>query len=423
MSQVSGTAPAGMPARFRDPSRPERLSLAQRIYYRGNPTPEPEQGLLLGKLTLEGDPLADALVERWATSSGGVGAGRKQLDRAIEHGIGAVDDAPAELIALFEQLDRIPLWLDRDRVEVGRRSGARVGAAGSYVLGCMALMGGYRFSATTKPLVFTGALERKTTRRLEETAKYVCDVYAPGGLDRFGRGFASTVRVRVMHAVVRRAAASSPRWQTHEWGLPINQTDMLGTNLLFSVVYLTGLRAMGMRFTRNEGDALVHMWRYIGFLMGVEEALLPATEIEGRRLAYAMFRSQPGADDDSRRLAKALREAPYAHARTQREKILIGLDVRYRTGLSRALLGDAIADELGLPNDAWKYAIALTTPPVFAMETLRTLVPGLTHVAVRFGERALERLNERITQQEPVRFVPEVPAAHATAPAHAVHAS
>jgi hypothetical protein len=270
----------------------------------------------------------------------------------------------------------------------------------------MALMGGYRFSATTKPLVFTGALERKTARRLDETAKYVCDVYSPGGMERGGAGFASTVRVRMMHALVRHAASRSPQWRTDEWGLPINQTDMLGTNLLFSVVYLTGLRAMGMRFTRDEADAVVHLWRYIGYLMGVDEALLPATEREGRRLGYAMFHSQPGADEDSRRLARALADAPFSHARTELDRKLIGLDVRFRLGLSRALLGNDIADELGLPDDAWKYAIALTTPPVFAFETLRRAVPGLTGVAVRLGERSLRNLEARITRSGAVGFVP-----------------
>jgi ER-bound oxygenase mpaB/B'/Rubber oxygenase, catalytic domain len=214
--------------------------------------------------------------------------------------------------------------------------------------------------------------------------------------------------VRMMHALVRHSASKSPKWRTEDWGLPINQTDMLGTNMLFSIVYLTGLRAMGMRFTREEADAIVHMWRYIGYLMGVDEALLPASEMEGRRIAYAMFRSQVGADEDSRRLAKALWHAPYAHAKTELQRKLIDLDVHYRNGLSRALLGDEIADELGLPKDLWKYAIALTTPPMFALETLRRNVPGLTDFAVRFGERSLVKLAARITAQEKVTFVPDV---------------
>jgi hypothetical protein len=399
--------PARFPSRFRDPSRRAPLSLLERFYYRGDPHPTPEQGLELGRLLSQGDPLADALVQHWLAQPGGFGAGRKQLDVALEHGVAGLQDPPAPLVALFEQLEQKPRWLDDERVELGRRSGARVGIAGSYVLGCMALMGGYRFSATTKPLVFTGALERNAARRLDETAKYVCDVYSPGGLDRRGAGFASTVRVRVMHALVRHAASRSATWQQDDWGLPINQTDMLGTNLLFSVVYLTGLRAMGMRFTREEADALIHMWRYIGYLMGVQERLLPATEIEGRRLAYAMFRSQPGADDDSRRLAKALADAPYTRARGELRRKLVDLDVHYRLGLSRALLGNKIADELGLPDDRWKYAIALTTPPTFAFETVRRIVPGLTDVAVRMGERSLRRLAARITQHEAVSFIPD----------------
>lgn len=399
-------ADAVLPRRFIDPARVRKaLSLGQRWYYRGDPTPEPGQSRLLADGLLQGDPLADALVEHWLASS--VREGRAALDVALSRGIDAVDDASEPLRALFAQLDRVPLWLDRKLAERGRRAGVRVGAAGSYVLSSVALMGGYRFSSVTKPLVMTGALEQRTVRRLDETAKFVRDVYSPFGLERHGTGFASAVRVRLMHALVRRSLSRSPHWRTAEWGLPINQTDMLGTNVLFSVVYLTGLRAMGMRFERDESEGLVHLWRYIGYLIGVDEALLPANELEGRRMAYALMNSQPGADEDSRKLAAALRMAPATAAHTPLQKRLARYDIAFRTGLSRAILGDRIADELGLPADAWKYAIAVTTPLTFALETVRMHTPGLTALAVRLGQRGLDKLEARVSARAPVTFMPE----------------
>ena len=397
---------ASLPSRFIDPSRGrKRLSLGQRWYYGGDPTPEPGQSVLLADGLSRGDPLADALVEHWFEH--GVKEGRVMLDVALARGVEAVADAPEPLRALFAQLERVPLWLDRRCAEHGRRAGVRVGAAGSYVLSSVALMGGYRFASVTKPLVMTGALEQRTVRRLDETSKFVRDVYSTGGLERFGVGYASAVRVRMMHALVRRSLTRSPRWRMEEWGLPINQTDMLGTNVLFSVVYLTGLRAMGMRFSRDESEGLVHMWRYIGYLLGVDEALLPANELEGRRMAYAVMNSQPGADEDSRKLAAALRMAPATAARTPLQKRFAPYDIAYRTGLSRAILGDRIADELGLPADGWKYAIAVTTPLTFALETVRMHTPGLTALAVRLGERALDKLEARVSAQAEVTFMPE----------------
>ena len=57
-----------------------------------------------------GDPQADALVERFREMPGGTGW--KLFERALEHGIDAVEDAPCELRALLERASGSPAWLD-----------------------------------------------------------------------------------------------------------------------------------------------------------------------------------------------------------------------------------------------------------------------------------------------------------------------
>jgi hypothetical protein len=65
----------------------------------------------LGRDRARADPLSDAFNEA-AFDGNYVRDTRRLLERALEHGIGSVPDAPAELVALFEHLDTEPEWLD-----------------------------------------------------------------------------------------------------------------------------------------------------------------------------------------------------------------------------------------------------------------------------------------------------------------------
>ncbi len=114
-------------------------------------------------------------------------------------------------------------------------------------------------------------------RRVAETSHFVEAVYASRTLERDSEGFKSAIRVRIMHAFVRHKLLRSG-WDTGRWGVPINQADMAGTVLSFSVTYLIGLRMLGFVIQRRDREALVHFWRYTGRLLGVSDALLAATE-------------------------------------------------------------------------------------------------------------------------------------------------
>src|SRR5258705_2371862 len=63
------------------------------------------------------DPLADAVVEVFASMP--EEAWRQMLDRALEHGIDSIPDAPEPLRALFAQLDHVPFWVDQEQCHLG----------------------------------------------------------------------------------------------------------------------------------------------------------------------------------------------------------------------------------------------------------------------------------------------------------------
>lgn len=390
------------PSRFRDPSENKDffLDLTNRLFIR--------RKLTAAEINRYGDFLwvGDADADRLALKFQDLGMQRSMamLNAALGGNIPA--DGPDELKTLIQNAAHDPAWLDRRLLNAGARLSQRSGMLGEYVLSCVSLMGGYRSSAANKPIAFTGQLEYMAPRRLAETAKFGFDVTRTGAMAVGAPGFQASLKVRMMHAHVRLMLDRSPKWRHAEWGLPINQADLVATNVLFSAVYLGGLRVLGLQISDEESLGVMHLWRYIGWLMGVDESLLPMTEAEGTRMAWLAGVTQPPADDDSRLLGQALMTVPLARATGPLEKAGAWLEVQLRSGFSRLVLGDPAGDDLGLPNSPLKYAIALTTPVIFAAETVRRLLPGATEIATRIGDALQRGMVEKPLGNQPATFVP-----------------
>lgn len=306
MTQAS-TNPRPHPTRHgADLATTRRMARHVRLMIKGDPEPTPQQWDHLGAALWRGDPLADE-VALWLRQDS---SARSQLERAIEQGLDAVPDAPEPLRRFIQAAERTPAWLDPALVAQGARVTQGSGQHGMRVLRDAGLMAGYQAGAINQTLVMTGALQRGAQRRLAETTSWWMDCTADGGLDRHSPGFKTTLRVRAMHALVRQNLLRRADWDSDKLGLPINQVDMQATYLGFSVVHLLALRATGVVVSRGDAQAVMHLWRYIGWLMGVEESLLCETEMQGRIALYQNVLSQAPPDDSSVALGRALMDEP-----------------------------------------------------------------------------------------------------------------
>src|SRR5262249_48748521 len=143
-------------------------------------------------------------------------------------------------------------------------------------------------------------------RRLGETQKWGIAVSRPGGMRRDGEGFKLTVHVRAMHALVNQRFETNGRWDVERWGLPINQTDQAATLGLFNSTMLLGVRALGWVVTPEESRAVMHLWKYVGALMGVDEEWLFDTEREQNAFMYHVVYVQGDLTPAGSALARAL---------------------------------------------------------------------------------------------------------------------
>jgi hypothetical protein len=344
------------------------------------------------------DPLADAVAAAFAQRS--AGGGRRMLETALAQGIDAVDDPPAALVDLFKQLDTVPLWVDWDRVDRGGAVFLRSGALGIAVLNLFSLPIMYSSSGGNKPLVFTGHLLRRAPRRLAETARFVLVSSRPGGLRRFAEGFKITVRVRLMHAQVRRLLWRSGRWKP-EWGEPVNQLYMAGTNAALSAGLIEGMQRFGFRISNEDAEALLHMWRYSGYLSGIDPELLISTRAEGRVIGELIRDAEGPPDDDSRALVVALMTASY-HPKLEGAR----WPAKISYNISRKLIGDELADALGYPPSRWSWAVGATRPLFASAAAAQRMIPGARGVATKIGTLLWDRMIEQVLAGTQAEFHP-----------------
>ena len=294
----------------RHPERPLAVPAAVRLFalLLGLREPTQEQWCRLGEQLTVGDEPMDRLVE-WM-SSAGMKQMRALFDRAAAEGIANVPEAPEPLREFFIAVESAPHWVDWDKVRRGQRALCIGGADGMYIARDVSLLGGYQFSGFNKTLLRTGALEKGSNQRFAETLQWALDVISDGGLVPFGIGYRSTLRVRLIHAFVRRHVSAMPDWRGDQWGLPVNQTDMAATLVGALIAPPAGAMGMGILPAPGDLDAIAHLTRYVGWLIGVHDEWLPHNFRDGIRVLFHTATALSIPDDSTQQLSVPMAEDP-----------------------------------------------------------------------------------------------------------------
>jgi hypothetical protein len=313
----------------------------------------------------ETDEPADRLIETFRTLSGG--AGWQMLDEALAIGPESVLDAPPELGALLAPILDPPAWVDYDRIDAGAIAWWRAGGLTQLVaLVSGSLAYGYQSAGFARPLAATGRLTQMAPRRLAETARWVLIVTRPGAMRPGAPGVSATVRLRLVHTLVRAHLRRAGNWDTARWGEPISIGDTVAVGIGgFFVVPLRALRDLGVRYSDDELDAVFHLWRWICFVMGVPERHLPQSFAEAEAMMHAAEALDGGPNEDSRRLVHALLFRGLAY-----DRLLPGpLAAVARAasghafgGLARRWMGDEMADRLEVPDTPLVHLPILLRP-------------------------------------------------------------
>ncbi len=297
--------------------------------------------------TLIGDPEADALVEELATLK------PEQALRFLQAGMDQDEDvlreSPPTVQAFFQSLDTPPDWLDYEEFRPGIRlfhKNSKLLLAG--MLGGVLVEG---FSTNiSKSFFITGRLRDQGVRRLQQNNRQMIELFFPGGLARQGDGWKLSVRVRLVHAQVRRLLASSEDWEHEAWGVPLSAAHVGFALTAFSARLLKHMRSLGATYTEEEGKSFMQIWRYSGYLMGIPESILYEAEEDALELFRIGGLCEPTPSIESIVLANSLvNSAPLVAGITSSDerRSLSG----YVYHVSRALIGKELVHQLNYPPE------------------------------------------------------------------------
>ncbi len=248
---------------------------------------------------------------------------------------------PPSLAEFYREHGVLPEWASPRAMRGGVAFFRKYGGAIMSMLGALSLPYCYAGANGAQVLFLSRRIYEDAPRRLLETGQFVLDVMADEAFAT-GRGFASILNVRLMHAAIRHHILASGRWDP-AWGHPINQEDMAGTIAAFSFICVRGLRKAGYLLNGAETDAFQHLWNVVGSIMGVRRELLPDTAREALKLDQCIRQRQFRPSEAGRTLTKALLE-------TMSQEPMEGLPKDFVVAYSRFLLGEEISDLLGVPK-------------------------------------------------------------------------
>lgn len=352
----------------------------------------------------QGDPEADALIRKFKGREHEVFRKVRQAMRE-----GRVPDDEPEIADFLRRYQEVPSWVDFDQLNLGGDVMVRGGLHGLSALFFQSLSGPYLSPSGVKPLVYTEELLRpnKAFARMVTTQSYVNNVCAPGGLCPGALGWQQTALVRLGHAKVR-AELLEAGFDTSVHGMPINQSDMAGTSLAFSVAYLDAMRRMGFEYTTEEADALVALWKYAGYLNGVEPSRMFQSEARARRFAAATMSTQGFPDADSRALMQTLTTVrgilPRFNGKLSPFNTLIDrMLVPTTERVLRLFLGHAYADLVDLPK---RNSRLVATFLRSTAQSYNRAIKRDPERAVRLGRATWNEFVEHSASDDPVRSVP-----------------
>ena len=296
--------------------------------------------------TIIGDTALDPIMEELSSMNTGhlhrfVGAGIEQHDELLRK-------APKSLRDFFENLEDPP-WLDHEAFRPGIRAfHANVDLMLiAFVTGV--LVEGFA-TLISKSFYITGRVG-STKRRLQQNNRQLLDIFFPGGLKRDGDGWKLSTRVRFVHARIRSLLAKSDDWNREAWGTPLSAAHLGFAISVFSRLLLEYAIRLGAKFSKEEYDSVLAVWRYSGYLMGIPEAILYTDGPSAERMYRIGKICEPEPDSDAATVANMLIDSIPKVADIQdlaEQQRVTALARR----LSRALIGNELADHYQYPRTA-----------------------------------------------------------------------
>ena len=323
--------------------------------------------------TMIGDPEADAVIEQLAPL-GQVKA--MQFFRAAldKRDASVLQEAPPVVRDFFKRIESPPDWLDLSALTQACRMFHRNSRLilGAFVGGV--LVEGFSTNIS-KSFFITGRVRDQGIRRLKQNNRHLIEIFMPGGLERDGDGWRLSVRIRMVHAQIRRLLKHSEDWDAGSWGVPLSAAHVGFAITAFSARLLKHMKNLGAEYNNEDRKSFMEVWRYSGYLMGIPETILFRDEQDALKLFEIGLLCEPPPELESIVMANSLINSSPLIIGVENPAVRRAL-AKHVFNISRALIGDTLADGLMYPAGSTFGVLAWHRLQERCHRILEKILPG-----------------------------------------------
>jgi len=336
-------------------------------------TPTSDQ---LDALRYEGDPLADNVITE-LFERGDIQNVNELLKPLTRNNQIPVETFPEVLTAFLEESGQLPEWANYDKMMRGQKVSQRYVAYFTGLWAYASLPACYAARDGVQVLSMSSYIGNSPAKRLAETGQMLLDVLVVGGFEPEGHAIRSIQKVRLIHAAVRYLIEHSDRWD-YKHGKPINQEDMLGTLFSFYLSPIESMQKLGVEFSDEALESIMHLWAVVGYMSGVRGEIIPDTIDDVVHLGAAIRERHYAPSPEGQDLTRRLIEYIQANIPSYWPKSMVPTMMRY-------FIGDETADMLALPKSDWTRA---AVPMLQAFSQI--------NVFVEYNNGLMKQMTERI---------------------------
>ncbi|MFD3717081.1 oxygenase MpaB family protein [Streptomyces sp. NPDC058674] len=323
----------------------------------------------------KGDELADATVAA-LFERGEVGKFNTLMRYVSTAGAPLPDGLPDVAREYLHATGAPPSWVDWGEMEKARLFFLDNNVHISTALSFASMPACYVIPHVAGLLSATHAL-KYPSKRMAETGQFTVYLMQPDAFEAGSRFIPAAQKVRLLHASVRHHLKREGRWDVERLGTPICQEDMIGGQMLFSLLVLDSLHRLNIHMSVDGAEAYFYAWRVVGAMLGVDQEHAPEDLEQARRFLDLYMTRHMGPSEEGVLLTRQLVDLY--------EEVVPGTFFDPVVGaLIRYLIGDTSADWLRVPRTAWDTVVRTLPSLLGVLESIEDRSP--------LGAWALDRI-------------------------------
>ncbi|KAB8294888.1 hypothetical protein EYC80_006848 [Monilinia laxa] len=280
---------------------------------------------------------------------------------------------------LWEEVNTIPDWVDWDQIGRGQDVFYRYGGAALTGLAYQSLLGGMGAARVTEVLARTGGFSKKVARRrMFETTQLILQVtQSIEAIKPGGTGHISSVKVRLLHAAVRRRILSLAKekpsyYSISDYGIPINDLDSIATIGTFSATLIwLAFPRQGVFLRDQEITDYIALWRLVAHYLGTPTSHF-SSPAAAKSIMESLLLSEIKPSSTSKILANNIILSLQGQPPTYASRDFLEASARW-------LNGSELSDALGLGRPSFYYT-ALVAGQCIVFMSISYLYRSIKHL-------------------------------------------